>query len=233
MINASAETHGAADAQTEGSIMTAAEYKNQVQELIDAGKHLLDGPRLLAPEPTVLPPVAESEEPLNELEHDHYFVPPFRGGYFVAEASTGVVDAATATAVPHAAVVSTPVRKKQRVVASHTPRPVSMSNSFMIYRREKQAQILAQYKGEKALHNNAISKVVADMWREESAQVRQEYAAKAEQEKIQHMLKYPGYKYTPRRNAAGAQRKKATGSEKSDHMQLHLLPFPHASETLS
>ncbi|KAI9330175.1 high mobility group box domain-containing protein, partial [Obelidium mucronatum] len=73
------------------------------------------------------------------------------------------------------------------------------SNSFMIYRREKQAEILAQYKGQKALHNNAISKVVADMWREETPEVRAEYAAKAEHEKIQHMIKYPGYKYTPRR----------------------------------
>ncbi|KAI8621913.1 high mobility group box domain-containing protein, partial [Chytriomyces sp. MP71] len=87
-------------------------------------------------------------------------------------------------------------KKRARATTDHTPRP---SNSFMIYRREKQAEILAQYRGQKALHNNAISKVVADMWREESPEVRAEYAAKAEAEKLQHMIKYPGYKYTPRR----------------------------------
>ncbi|KAJ3408232.1 hypothetical protein CcCBS67573_g03677 [Chytriomyces confervae] len=130
-------------------------------------------------------------------------------------------------------------KKRSRTATDHTPRP---SNSFMIYRREKQAEILAQYRGQKALHNNAISKVVADMWREESPDVRAEYAAKAETEKLQHMLKYPGYKYTPRRgagnagaagsglsgtsSAAASKRKTLLHASKSEHVQLHLLPMP-------
>ncbi|KAI8853285.1 high mobility group box domain-containing protein, partial [Chytridium lagenaria] len=73
------------------------------------------------------------------------------------------------------------------------------SNSFILYRREKHAEIMSQYKGAKALNNNVISKIVATMWRQEEPDVKAKYAAKAEEEKKAHMLKYPDYKYRPRK----------------------------------
>jgi hypothetical protein len=83
---------------------------------------------------------------------------------------------------------------------NHTPRP---PNSFILYRREKHSEIVAQHQsqGAKAMNNNMISKIVADMWRQESPEVKAIYAAKAEEEKQAHLLKYPGYKYRPRKSA--------------------------------
>ncbi|KAI8915847.1 high mobility group box domain-containing protein, partial [Gorgonomyces haynaldii] len=72
-------------------------------------------------------------------------------------------------------------------------------NSFILYRREKHMEISAQYKGGKTLNNNVVSKIVANMWRQESPEVKAQYAAKAEEEKKAHMLKYPDYKYRPRK----------------------------------
>jgi hypothetical protein len=82
---------------------------------------------------------------------------------------------------------------------SHTPRP---SNSFILYRREKHLEIMQQYKGVKTLNNNVISKIVANMWRQESPEVKAHFAAMADAEKRAHMLKYPDYKYRPRKAAS-------------------------------
>ncbi|KAI8899577.1 high mobility group box domain-containing protein, partial [Globomyces pollinis-pini] len=73
------------------------------------------------------------------------------------------------------------------------------SNSFILYRREKHVEIMAQYKGGKTLNNNVISKIVASMWKQESAETKARFASLAEQEKKAHMLKYPDYKYRPRK----------------------------------
>jgi hypothetical protein len=82
---------------------------------------------------------------------------------------------------------------------SHTPRP---SNSFILYRREKHIEIMQQYKGVKTLNNNVISKIVANMWRQETPEVKAHFAGLADAEKRAHMLKYPDYKYRPRKTAA-------------------------------
>ena len=79
----------------------------------------------------------------------------------------------------------------------HTPRP---PNSFIIYRREKHAEIIADSKNSNTPNNNVISKIVANMWRQESPEVKSLYSAKAEEEKRLHMIKYPDYKYKPRKS---------------------------------
>ena len=91
----------------------------------------------------------------------------------------------------------TPGGSKRNRSKTHTPRP---SNSFILYRREKHVEIMAQYKGGKSLNNNVISKIVANMWRSESTDVKAHFAAKAEAEKQAHLLKYPDYKYRPRKS---------------------------------
>ncbi|KAI9320317.1 hypothetical protein DFJ73DRAFT_323790, partial [Zopfochytrium polystomum] len=96
---------------------------------------------------------------------------------------------------------------------SHTPRP---SNSFIIYRREKHAEIMTQFHGAKSLNNNVISKIVAQLWRDECPEVRAYYAARADDEKRAHMIKYPDYKYRPRRQQPQQQ-----------HQQLHQNQHQH------
>ncbi|RUP43018.1 high mobility group box domain-containing protein, partial [Jimgerdemannia flammicorona] len=74
-----------------------------------------------------------------------------------------------------------------------TPRP---QNAFMIYRREKHPFVVAENKG---LHNKEVSRIVGRLWRCESEEVRRAYERKADFAKLEHQVKYPGYKYEPRK----------------------------------
>lgn len=47
--------------------------------------------------------------------------------------------------------------------------------------------------------NNEVSKVIGDMWKQESKEVKDHYQALAQQSREQHQKEYPGYKYAPRR----------------------------------
>ncbi|KAJ3417268.1 hypothetical protein HDV05_005724 [Chytridiales sp. JEL 0842] len=105
--------------------------------------------------------------------------------------------------------VSKHKRERQR---THTPRP---SNSFILYRREKHSEIMSTYQGAKALNNNVISKIVANMWKDELPEVKAKYAAKAEEEKRIHMLKYPDYKYRPRKSPQKGQQQQQQQPGKS------------------
>lgn len=76
-----------------------------------------------------------------------------------------------------------------------TPRP---QNAFMIYRREKHPSVVAVHKG---LHNKEVSRIVGQLWRNESEEVHRVYERKADFAKLEHKVKYPGYKYAPRKPA--------------------------------
>jgi hypothetical protein len=115
---------------------------------------------------------------------------------------------------------SSPTKKaKRNRPRSHTPRP---SNSFILYRREKHLEIMQQNKGAKSPNNNVISKIVADMWRKETPEIKAHFAALADAEKRAHMLIYPDYKYRPRKAAA----KKTGGVRKASlpQREVKLLP---------
>ena len=127
--------------------------------------------------------------------------------------------------------------KKRERPRSHTPRP---PNSFILYRREKHMEIMAQYKGGKTLNNNVISKIVANMWRQETPEVKARFAAKAEEEKRAHMIKYPEYKYRPRKGSSKAKTPTSAKAKKPDATSLvmprsgvlmnpidSLRPYPH------
>ncbi|KAH6600617.1 hypothetical protein BASA50_002182 [Batrachochytrium salamandrivorans] len=79
---------------------------------------------------------------------------------------------------------------------THTPRP---ANSFLLYRAEMQAVVRKQYGSSEKVNNNAISKIVGELWRKESPEVKASYAARAAEVKRAHALQFPGYKYTPKK----------------------------------
>jgi len=78
------------------------------------------------------------------------------------------------------------------------PRPL---NSFMMYRKEKQHEVLARYPN---VDNRDISRIVAEWWNAESDAVKKEFRTRAEKAKKEHMEKYPGYKYRPRKRSNSA-----------------------------
>jgi hypothetical protein len=47
--------------------------------------------------------------------------------------------------------------------------------------------------------NNEVSKVIGDMWKQETQEVKDHYQSLAQQSREQHQREYPGYKYAPRR----------------------------------
>ncbi len=67
------------------------------------------------------------------------------------------------------------------------PRP---ANAFIIFRRDKHFLITHH-------DYNIVSKIIAEMWRHETEEIRSLYYQKAEQEKKDHFLKFPDYKYRP------------------------------------
>lgn len=81
---------------------------------------------------------------------------------------------------------------------------INKIHSF-IDRMEKQHEVMAKHEG---VNNKDISVIIGEMWRNESAQVKEYYRQKAEMGRKNHMLKYPDYKYTPlkKRNQALAKK---------------------------
>ncbi|KAG1448160.1 hypothetical protein G6F56_009026 [Rhizopus delemar] len=73
------------------------------------------------------------------------------------------------------------------------PRPM---NCFMIYRLERQREIVSECPG--ANHRD-ISKITAKWWKEMTKEEKQLYREKAEKKKNEHNKLYPNYKYSPQR----------------------------------
>jgi hypothetical protein len=80
---------------------------------------------------------------------------------------------------------------KNATKTKRTPRP---ANAFIIYRRDKHFLVTHH-------DNNVVSKIIAEMWRHETEEIRSLYYQKAEQEKKDHFLKFPDYKYRPHKNS--------------------------------
>jgi len=73
------------------------------------------------------------------------------------------------------------------------PRP---PNAFILYRRSKQPDIVARNEG---ISNNEVSKQVGEMWHKEPIEEKMKFQRLADAAKMEHMKKYPEYKYRPRR----------------------------------
>ncbi|RIB00301.1 mating-type m-specific polypeptide mc, partial [Gigaspora rosea] len=65
-----------------------------------------------------------------------------------------------------------------------------------LYRKSKQPVIVAD---DKNISNNKVSKKVGDMWHKEPLEVKLRFQLLADIAKLEHMQKYPEYKYQPRR----------------------------------
>jgi len=84
------------------------------------------------------------------------------------------------------------------------PRP---PNAFILYRRSKQPQIVAANEG---ISNNEVSKQIGEMWHKEPLEEKLKYQRLADEAKMEHMKKYPEYKYRPRRPHEKRRRTKRT-----------------------
>ncbi|KAI7888626.1 uncharacterized protein EV154DRAFT_483968 [Mucor mucedo] len=76
---------------------------------------------------------------------------------------------------------------------STIPRPL---NCFLMYRLEKQKEIVAKCAG--ANHRD-ISKIIAKWWQEASEEEKKPFRERARIAKMEHRQLYPDYKYTPKK----------------------------------
>lgn len=76
---------------------------------------------------------------------------------------------------------------------SKIPRP---PNAFILYRQKYHPILKAQRPD---MHNNDISVILGKQWKAESATVKADFKAKAEEMKRQHARAHPGYQYAPRK----------------------------------
>ncbi|KAI9717059.1 MAG: hypothetical protein M1812_004994 [Candelaria pacifica] len=93
-------------------------------------------------------------------------------------------------------------------------------NAFILYRQHYQASVVAQNPG---LANPEISKIIGEQWRQQSAEIKNEWKVLAEvgtiaehsltysnpnfslqEEKLRHQQQYPDYRYQPRRSGRGS-----------------------------
>ncbi|RIB10335.1 high mobility group box domain-containing protein, partial [Gigaspora rosea] len=73
----------------------------------------------------------------------------------------------------------------------HIPRP---KNCFMAYREHMQHEVLKKNPG---MNNKHVSVIAAEMWKNEPEEIKQFWRARAQQLKLEHMAKYPNYKFAP------------------------------------
>ncbi|WBW72328.1 M-specific HMG-box DNA-binding transcription factor Mc at silenced MAT2 locus [Schizosaccharomyces osmophilus] len=81
--------------------------------------------------------------------------------------------------------------RKQNMPA-RAPRP---PNAFILYRKEKQSLLSETNPG---MTNAEVSKLVGQLWKEESNEVKLKYFKMSECYKTEHEKLYPNYKYQPR-----------------------------------
>jgi hypothetical protein len=92
---------------------------------------------------------------------------------------------------------STPTPQRGSVTKAQKPKkPPRPPNAFILYRRSKQPDIVAKNEG---ISNNEVSKQVGEMWHKEPLEEKMKFQRLADAAKMEHMKKYPEYKYRPRR----------------------------------
>ncbi|KAL9939752.1 hypothetical protein V8E36_001569 [Tilletia maclaganii] len=101
---------------------------------------------------------------------------------------------------------STPASSLSDSHENHPPRP---PNSWMLYRAAKARELARDKSIPRPARRNvspserpgkgAMTRVLAEMWKNESPMVRKGYNDLAKRKKEEHQAMYPGYRYQPRR----------------------------------
>ncbi|KAK9766410.1 hypothetical protein K7432_004522 [Basidiobolus ranarum] len=84
---------------------------------------------------------------------------------------------------------STETKKPVTTPEKRPPRPL---NPFLLFRRDKQAEIFNKYQG---ISNSQVSQILGRMWKSASNEEKEKYQSMAEESRKLHKQKYPNYKY--------------------------------------
>lgn len=90
---------------------------------------------------------------------------------------------------------NTPAKKRIRRRPLSRTTPPRPANCFILYRREKHAELL---KKNPTIKNEVVSRIVSESWKNEPEHIRQRYIKLALEAKEEHERLYPGYRYQPK-----------------------------------
>ena len=76
------------------------------------------------------------------------------------------------------------------------PRP---PNSWILYRAYMMKNLQPRDSRERRLSQSEMSSLISSMWKVATAETKREFEELAERLKLEHQVKYPGYKYQPRK----------------------------------
>ncbi|KAI5799989.1 hypothetical protein EDC01DRAFT_612700 [Geopyxis carbonaria] len=95
--------------------------------------------------------------------------------------------------------VSLPFAPPQSICLCQAPARIPRPrNAFILFRQHHHAAVVAQHPGKP---NPEISKIIGQMWKSSSDEIKSVWQSHADEEKRQHIQRYPQYRYQPRRNA--------------------------------
>jgi hypothetical protein len=117
---------------------------------------------------------------------------------------------------------SAPTQRAGAVAKAQKPKkPPRPPNAFILYRRSKQPDIVARNEG---ISNNEVSKQVGEMWHKEPLEEKLKFQQMADAAKLDHMKKYPEYKYRPRRPHEKRRRTKRPSASLSNNSNVSSNP---------
>ncbi|KAG2033502.1 high mobility group box domain-containing protein, partial [Suillus americanus] len=98
-----------------------------------------------------------------------------------------------------------PIRSKGKARASdyeevkHLPQsqPPRPPNAWILYRSDKIKVLPPAQPGQRSRAQADVSKLISDMWRNESDAVKLEYERLADARKAEHQRLYPDYRFQP------------------------------------
>ncbi|SPO31617.1 related to HMG-box transcription factor [Ustilago trichophora] len=111
----------------------------------------------------------------------------------------------------------------------HTPRP---PNAWILYRSQKFREIqqtrdsqARSGSSEKPKSQAEISRIISQMWQNETTAVKQEFEALADEKKLAHQRMYPTYRYRPKKKAKSSKQNAAaiTASQINDRSEGHSI----------
>ncbi|CAG8478260.1 19738_t:CDS:2 [Dentiscutata erythropus] len=136
---------------------------------------------------------------INEIDNPHHFAYYDNGSMF--KRTVEPLNHVHNIIEPSALDVSNSSEKPRARKPKRTPRP---PNAFILYRKNKQPDVVAQNKN---LTNAEVSKVISKMWWKETEEIRFQWEKLADRMKLKHMQDHPDYVYQPKKSGTKKPRK--------------------------
>lgn len=143
----------------------------------------------LAPQPWAQPTISTFSASSSSFNHIHIVQPYLLGS---AGSSTGATDLFANSGI-HFVGMEGP---------SSDGRPPRPANAWILYRSAKMKVLKEpQTSGQPRRTQADISKLIAEMWKNETPEVRQYYEAMSDMKKAEHLAQYPTYRFQPMKKA--------------------------------